>query len=241
MKNLKLQRRNIILRNFILYLCLSVVYYLLIKSLTKGVSILDWDYQWSLIKADYKLVSLFVVSFYLSVKGKKASLLFSGIFFTYVFYTSIRPFFVEFDKIILFFNFFYIVFSFYFILFLKEEFNSSYYWPNFSKRNIKKGPSFDVLSYIVRGTDKKEVFLRNWDRTSCFLVFKDNPIPLHGKIVVEFQYEGLTFRQVGHVMTRTGFGLGISFGEKPLRSGSEDWSDFIKIVSDRGLVPVFTI
>ena len=226
-------KRSTVLWNSTLFLILSSLYIYILHGLGFGVSALDsnlWEYI-SSNPATYTLLlfsalSIFILSRGVLVLFSISCLIISG--------QGIGLFIETFDKTILFLDFVFLLFSFYFFLILKRELAEAFYVPCFRTNYIGDKSEFSFAGELSYQGQKISTSLTNWNRNGCF-VYIDKKMRLKGTVGLVIHYEGQIFTSKAKVITSYGNGYGLKFLNE--ENNPLNWTSFYDIIEDRGLFP----
>ena len=240
---LKVYKYNEVIQNLILFLILSIFFLHIVISFNKGLSALNWVSLKSLF-FDLPILNLLFIGSILSImRAKNFSKLFLILFFIYISSYSFLLFFENFDKIILVLNFIYIVFAFYFYIYWTFELRKAIYLPCYSPHDIGDKTYYDLKGKVLIKDSKEEIlgYIVNWDQEGCFFYSKKLPVKRNkGGVTLVVEFEGLIFSQEAEVVTSYFNGIGLRFIiNKKEDNSSYSWSDFFKIIGDRGFLPLY--
>lgn len=230
---LKIIYRSSVVWNIIGYTILAFFFLYAERALSLEKTALDMSFFKSFITSNKILLSSFIISILSLYTLRKFSFTLVLSLLVYVGAVFIYDLFQQFDKLILLMLFFYILFSYYFLLELYTELSRAYLNPKFSENEL-----FDPMLYKINASivvDSKVVgsgYLTNWDEVSCFLHTSDNLSEFEGTIKVEF--DGCEFLQDAKIASKgNNTGIGLKF----VRNENDtilNWNEFIKIITDQG-------
>jgi len=226
-------KRPAVIRNAILFCILSLFFLSVIESLEGGVSALNIKGFLAFLKSNKLLLFFSSFSILSIVSLRKASpYIFLGYCATTAFY-SLTLFFVDFDKLILILNFFYIVVSYSFFLFLRIELDEPFYNPRYTKNILPNylGETFPVE--LKRNGKSQQAYLTNWGSNGFFCRLESTQEKLRGKVEIESILEGHSFFAEGEVITRGLDGVGIRISANPVPNMG--WINYYGIISEQGM------
>lgn len=231
---LKVAERSSLVWNMALFIFCGL-FFLYLQAVSIGrVSFLNLDFFISYLKSAYWIISLGIITAFLCLRLKKASLIFLG-FFVLGLTASTSLFLASnFSKLILVFLFLFLISSIYLYQFLKEELYAPYLNSLFSESDLFSTRLYLVEVDFSRGEEASKGLLTNWDENGCFVRVLDNAtVPRWGQREFVVNYQGHEFRFKGKVVSKlpkTGFGVKID-------SSDANWSELYSILQDRGLEP----
>ncbi|OUR92885.1 hypothetical protein A9Q84_20450 [Halobacteriovorax marinus] len=214
------------------FLFLHVIY-----SLEKGYSALDFNLLIDLFKDQSVLLGLMILNTILIFMVKKFSYYLTILLSTVISVICFIQFLSSFNKTILFYDLFYIVVAFFFIMIWKLELAEAIYNPNYDFRAIR--PS-GLRKAEVLLADKSgrmvTATIMNWTKESIF-VSLENGAEISGEVQVEIQYQKIKFLFKANIVTESMSGVGLKVIEEK-KASTLNWFDFYDIISDRGIFPI---
>ncbi len=230
---MKICKRNILIKNVMIFIFLSLVYLHIVFSAYKGITILNSYYLSILFSTDkfilYAAILTLLSIFYVS-KSSKLLLLF---FFFIVLLKSLSILFINFNKLVLILNLMYaIVCSLIYTLWLREL-DSAIYNPRYSKSSIINGNNYPISIGILSKHGNLKGYLSNWDEQGCFIIMIKN-VDILGEYNIDFCFGDAVFRQKGEIVTKYGQGYGILFKGNYSSIGKMNWYVLYQIIEDRG-------
>lgn len=147
-------------------------------------------------------------------------------------------FYNSFDKLILIFNFIFMVISYTFILLLRSEKKEPVYEPKFKKHFLGRKCELNIPCRVNTGSREYSGYLTNWDSNGVF-VFLDGEqkIVVKGKVDLEFDFCNKTFKNKGIVRTNYGNGYGVSIHKN---GDGLNWKKLYNVLNDRGYKPRYS-
>lgn len=222
-------------KNTLLFVVFSFVYTYVISCISSGVTAIDYEKFVAFVDSNILQLSLGIVSFiaiFFFIKSMEYLFLLYCILLNISVFTY---FYQSFDKLILVFNFFFMIISYIFYLFIKAESDEAIYNPKFKHNFLGRKSEYKLPCRInSRGTEYQG-YLTNWDKSGVFVYFKETErVRLSGKIGLEFEFGNNVFKSNGVVRTvyDNGYGISISRGEEDL-----DWKKLFNLLEDRGFKP----
>ncbi len=205
----------------------------MIESLEGGVSALDLKVFLKFLESNKVLLALAIISMVSIFSLKKASPYLFLFYCSAIAFNSIKLFFVDFDKLILIENFFYILFSYNFFLFLKIELAEPFYNPRYSKNILTDYLDCNFPIELKKDGKRHKGYLTNWGENGFFCRMEKGEEKLKGKIEVVSALEGHSFFSEGEVMSRGLNGVGIRVRANPVPHMG--WINYYGIISEQGM------
>lgn len=235
---MKLVKRPPILKNFMVFLTLSLVYLHVTHSLNEQRSAMDLESLKSLISGNRLLLGFYFSAMITTYFARRSSKIFVMMYLSFVFGQTFYFFLMSFDKLILLLNFTYLLFSFCFYLLWKLELDEAYYWPGFNLNDLKLVPEHNIKVIIRSPKHGQEFFghMTNWNEKGCYIVLEERMVELRGQLEVEILYLGKVFKSRAEVVTVYGHGLGLSFEKSRFKENftALNWINFYDIIESRG-------
>ena len=152
---------------------------------------------------------------------------------------------ISFSKIILIYNFLYLIFAFYFFVTWEIEKGKACYNPNFSKNDIEKNTRFQTKGFIQFSGETKffPVAITNLNDNSCYLLLESSDSYIEAlsllkstssSVKLKAVFSGVEFVAEGEVVTSYDRGLGIVYKEDIKER--LNWSELYKVCLERGIV-----
>jgi hypothetical protein len=238
MEQLKVRKKDTIILNVVLYLCLSFFFLYLQHAYRHHLSPFSWIYLKKGLELFWYVAFTLIVSAILIWKHHRFSIAMYRLSIFLVGFKVIEGLFIEFNKIIVIALFFYATISYFLYQLLS-------YYLNLSSINANYAPS-DLFEPLLKRINCKIVIdeqeipghLSNWDLEGCFIKL-DQPkqMPTNVKVVVTFRDR--EFAQNGEVVAATldSGGVGIKFERTPKDLNVFNWSEFMEIVHELGFQP----
>ena len=226
-------KRPAVIRNSILFCIISLFFLSVTESLEGGFSALQLNGFMSFLQKHKYLLTFSTLSILSISMLKKASPYIFLVYCASISISSLRLFFIDFDKLILILNFFYIVFSYNFFLFSKMELAEPFYNPKYSRNMLPNylGKAFPVE--IKRNGKSQKAFLTNWGENGFFCRLDDSSEKLKGRVEIESKLDGHSFFAEGEVMTRGFDGIGVRISANPVPNMG--WVNYYGIISEQGM------
>lgn len=226
-------KRPAVIRNSIFFCILSLFFLSVVESLEGGVSALDLKVFLTFLKSNKLLVSLSIVSILSIATLKKASPYIFLVYCSMITFNSLSLFFIDFDKLILIENFFYILFSYNFFLFLKIELSEPFYNPKYTKNILPDYLDQKFPIELKKNGKSQKAYLTNWGENGFFCRLDDSQNKLKGKLEIESCLSGHSFFAEGEVMSRGLDGVGIRVSANPVPHMG--WINYYGIISEQGM------
>ena len=241
---LKIKKRRNIVWNTCLYALLMPVFVLIVNSLGRELSLLNWTHTRSLLFEYSLLMGMGLVSAIGCFYIKRVSVLLLRVTSFVIFMLLLQWLIVDYNKLVLLVIFVFLVQTYYFLAFWSEELDSAFYNPQFTKYDYKDSPSFLLNCQLTtKKGEKINAKITNWDEAGVFCkVIEGNKKELaRMKNVRKFKvdFEGKIFEHSCKVVSydRTSGGVGLEFYHVPSKSsGQFTWNDLFTILQERGIV-----
>jgi hypothetical protein len=152
---------------------------------------------------------------------------------------------ISFSKIILIFNFLFLVFAFYFFVSWEVETGKACFNPNFSSNDIEKDNRFPIKGFLLIGEDVTKnypITVTNLNEDSCFILFESkemfkeaftNPQLKSSIVKLKAIFSEVDFEANGQVITSYDRGIGLIF--KNDTNNKLNWSELYKVCLERGI------
>lgn len=233
MKRLRLKRRPLVIKNLIVFVVLSFIYYMIIQNYIFGFSIFNnVELLTSLLRQNLLIIILSILGCFWALNWFKYLEWFFIFFALTILWPSIDFAVSHYDKVVLLSGFIYAVFSIFLFFIIKNEKQKALYLPSYFYNQIGKR-TFYPLRVSLHLPDKTiEGDLTNWDESSCFVSF-DEDVQLKGTVILQMTFDDVLFGQKAVVTTQYD-SRGYGFVFKPDKKEIPGWDEFFSIISDRG-------
>lgn len=234
---MEILKRSLIIKKLMIFVIFSLYYLYMVRSINIGLGALNQVEILNFLKSDYYLLILFLVTLISIFYAKKSSKYISILFFVYISGNSFYYFLLFNNKIVLTFSILYLIVSYIFYFFLKEELETSVFAPKYYENQLSKKQIYDLKVAVQSGKNYREGFLTNCDTSGCFIYFGDELKAFFKKntdVSLVFYYLGCEFFATGELITKFGGGYGVSIKEKLSPGDKLGWRDFYSIIRERG-------
>jgi hypothetical protein len=238
MEQLKVRKKDTIIRNSIFYLMLSFLFLYLQYAYRHQLSPFSMTYMRKSIELFwYAAVPLIVTGFMIWFHHRYSMWAYRlcGYLITY---KVIEGLFIEFNKIIVVALFFYTVISYFIYQLLIQYFTLARINPNYLDSDLF-GPLLRKIPCQLNWGDKSfSGFLTNWDETGCF-IYLDEAIKPPGNVVLAVDFHGRKFQQNGEVVAHSVdfHGVGVKLEQTGKDLKTFNWSEFIELIQELGFQP----
>lgn len=149
--------------------------------------------------------------------------------------------FIEFNKVVLILSFFYLITSYYLVMVYRQETISASYNPLYSRHTIGNRSEYNLPCTLNIASESIAGILTNWDDQGCFVSLDPGEaglLELRGRLEVLAKLDGVSFSQLGHIVSSYERGVGIRFtlGANEISEGY-NWNEYFKIIDHRGFEP----
>lgn len=234
--SVKLIRRGSVLKNTVLFIFLSFIFYHITQALFVQVSVVEPSFLIEQVLDSKLMIALGLISLIQVWRARRSSLLFMTLFFCHVFLEGFMLFLADFDKVLLLLSFVYLIFAFYYLIFWKLELEDAIYHPHFSLNDIRLRPRYPIdIEIKLEGGKSYTGFLSNWGESSCFVLLDEKWDEIRGHLKLKIMFEGHEFESFAQVVSVYGPGVGLKFTpQKESNSAALEWRHFYDIIDDRG-------
>ncbi len=232
------KKRSITTKNILGFIIFSFLYTYVIYSISLGETAVDLNKLIGFINVNQLQLTLGILSFIWVYFFWKYM---DFVFVAYCIVSNINVFTYfsnSFDKLVLVFNFFFLIVSYMFYLLLKSEKGESVYDPRFKKYFLGNKSEYKIPCHVSHGEKKYQGYLTNWDSDSIFVYIDSKErVSLSGRVDLEFEFGRNKFNNNGIVRTMYGNGYGIT-----LKKSDDDfnWKKLYNVLSDRGYKPRYS-
>lgn len=147
-----------------------------------------------------------------------------------------------FDKLLISLLFIFILIAYYFYIVLCLELDKACFNTNVDKNELFAPMLYEISCQIkseMKLDESSELYLLNWDKSSCFIASKWKDLPKNKKVEFTVEYKERKFSQFARIVSfRKGIGFGVIFlKEKPdeKKDLKLSWNELYEIMSDLGL------
>lgn len=233
---IKILKRSELIRNEMFFIILSILFLHTIISFDHGKTVFEVDF---IIKnlTDFKyLLIAGAVTLSMVYIASKRSALMIFIFSSLVGLKIGGVFFTSGDKLTLFFLFFYICISYFFIVFWKLELREPFYVPGYSRYDIETNSKEEFPVVLNLKGKKIKGSITNASKKGCFVKLKENlAFKETCPVALTIHYSNCDFTEEGLLVSSfLKNGVGIRFANREDSSGERSWGDFFAIIRDRG-------
>jgi hypothetical protein len=235
MEQIKLKKRETIIKNTIIHIFLSYIFLYLEYAFRHHLSPLSGTF----IKKSVYLfgipAGIFLVTIFLIWRFNRQALSLYSISVFFVLFKVIEGLVVDFNKIILLGLFCYIVVSYFLYQLLADYFSRAFVTPNYNQSDLFD-PLLKKIDVMIEVNEKQiNGYLTNWDEEGCFIKMQGEQ-PLHGVVKVIINFKDRDFEQLGEVVahSRDLTGVGIKFYPSSKELNVFNWTEFIELVNELG-------
>lgn len=238
MEQLKVKKKDTIILNVVIYLCLAFFFLYLQHAYRHHLSPFSFVY----LKKGLELFWYVPLALLLSgtliwrlhpraIMAYQASVLIVG-------FKVLEGLFVEFNKIIVIALFFYTVISYFLYQLLKAYTNQASLNANYASSDLFEPLLTKIQCRIVSGELELEGHLTNWDDAGCFVKLNTETEVLD-QVTLKVSFRDREFVQNGEVVaaTRDFSGVGIKFESTKKDMSVFNWAEFTEIVHELGYQP----
>jgi hypothetical protein len=238
MEQLKVRKKDTIILNVVLYLCLSFFFLYLQHAYRHHLSPFSLVYMKKGLELFWYVALTLIVSGVLIWKHHRYSIYMYRISILLVGFMVVEGLFIEFNKIIVIALFFYATISYFLYQLLNYYLSLASINANYDKSDLFE-PLLKKIHCKV-GSDEFELdgHLSNWDQEGCFIKLDAaKEMPSHVKVKIFFRDR--EFTQNGEVVAATpdSTGVGIKFEVTAKDLNVFNWSEFMEIVHELGFQP----
>jgi hypothetical protein len=238
MEALKVKKKDVLVFNLILFLCLSFIFLYLQYAYRHHLSPFSVAYLKKSIELFWYAILPMMACGLFIWKHHRWSLSLYSFCVLLVGYKVIEGLFIEFNKIIVIALFFYAVISYFLYQLYGHYLALASLNANYS--------SFDLFDPLLKQipcklTVQEQAFsgyLTNWDEEGCFIKLS-KPLILINKAKVVIDFKGRSFEQEGELVAHSVdlTGIGIKFGLSPKELNLFNWSEFNELIEELGFKP----
>jgi hypothetical protein len=238
MEALKVKKKDVLVFNLILFLCLSYIFLYLQYAYRHHLSPFSTAYLRKSFELFWYAIIPMIGCGLLVWKHHRWSVPFYSFCTVLVGYKVIEGLFIEFNKIIVIALFFYAVISYFLYQLYGHYLALASLNANYSSSDLFD-PLLKEISCSLIVQDKSfQGFLTNWDEEGCFIKLSE-PLALGDKVKVVIDFKGRSFEQDGELVAHSIdlTGIGIKFGLSPKELNVFNWSEFNELIEELGFKP----
>lgn len=238
MEQLKVQKKDTIILNVIIYLVLSFFFLYLQHAYRHHLSPFSLVYFKKGLELFWYVVITLCVTGFLVWKHHRYALFFYCFSIFTIGFKVVEGIFVEFNKMIVITTFFYAVISYFLYQLLKYNLNLASINPNYSVRDLFSPLLKKIPCEVVYGEHVHSGHLTNWDEEGCFVKIEDGKIK-GGSVIIKVHFRGREFIQEGEVVSSSldYAAVGIKFEKTKKELNVFNWAEFMEIVEELGFEP----
>lgn len=238
---MKIHSRPTIVYYVVLFSALAPYFVHLSNSLQNGTSALDRTLFLSFLEENILLFSLSLISIFFAWKMSGVTKILMSLLSVVCLVSSMSIALIDFNKVILIMDFFFLVTTYYLMMVFSGEISSASYNPLYVKSTIGQRSEYDLPCSVKLATQEIHGVLTNWDEQGCFISLEvnDSLLPnLDPTLEVETRIDDIHFNQNGRIVSSFEGGIGIRFSiNAKLSSEGYNWSEYFKIIDHRGFTP----
>jgi len=235
MEQIKLKKRETIIKNTIIHIFLSYMFLYLEYAFRHHLSPLSSTFISKSVYLFGLPAVIFIVTIFLVWHFNRQALSFYTISIFFVLFKVIEGLVIDFNKIILIGLFCYIIVSYFLYQLLADYFSRAFVTPNYNQSDLFD-PLLKKIDVIVQINEKKiNGCLTNWDEEGCFIKMEGEQ-HFDGVIKVIINFKDRDFQQLGEVVahSRDFSGVGIKFYPSSKELNVFNWTEFIELVNELG-------
>ncbi len=238
---MKIHSRPLIVYYVVLFSALAPYFVHLSYSLQNGTSAIDRTFLITFVRENVSLFALSLISIIFAWKLSSLTKFLVSFLAVVCLIYSMSIALVDFNKVILIMDFFFLVTAYYLMMVFSGEISSASYNPLYVKSTIGRRSEYDLPCSVKLATQEIHGTLTNWDEQGCFISLEvnDSLLPnLEPTLEVETRIDDIHFNQNGRIVTSFEGGIGIRFSiNTKLSSEGYNWSEYFKIIDHRGFTP----
>lgn len=238
MDHLKIKKRNVVIKNIIIFLLLSYLFLYIQNAFRQELSPFSVAYLRKSMEEFWYVILIVLLSINTIWNQQKQSRFMYQLVIALVSFHVLEGLFLDFNKIVVIAFFIFLVTSFFLYQFLASYMKSSVLNPNFHKSDLFDPMLKKIPCQIQDKTTSVEGFLTNWDEEGCFIRLS-SPYQFSKKINLSLTFKDRDFVQEGELVAVTPDlkGVGLQFRKTTKKYKQFNWSEFIEIVNELGLLP----
>ena len=238
MEQLKVKKKDVIVRNAAVFLCMALAFLYLQYAYRYHISPFSLVYLRKSVELFWYIgVPVLFSTLLVWFHHRRAPWLFA-ISVSLVGFKVTEGLFVEFNKIIVISMFFFVVISYFIYQLLKHYYRQASINPNFSRRDLFEPMLRNIPCELEADGELLPGLLTNWDSDGCFIKLQTlKKFPPQIRIRVNFQ--GRDFLQEGEVVAHSvGLsGVGIRFKKTAKDLNVFNWAEFSELIDELGFQP----
>ncbi len=233
----KIRKVSLTLKSSMAFLPTSLVFLHVMSSLHKSRSALDMDWAVSQGLSNWWLLLLVMFTLRLLKRGSTVAL-WPYILCNAIVFAQIFMFFLEdLNKLILAFDFLYLLAAFASAALLRIELKESLYIPGFSAHDVEFAFNYNLPVEFEIGDGKTALGQITYcSGESCFIVPQTPLEGPTGSVKIKINYGEKEFQVEGEVHTHFNGGFGVKIMSPTEADMDYSWADFLEVVTDRGLM-----
>lgn len=238
MGQLKVKKKDTIIINVVLYLCLSFFFLYIQHAYRHHLSPFSLVYFKKGLELFWYVAITLIITGIMIWRQHPHAILFYRLSVFFVGFKVLEGLFIEFNKIIVFALFFYIIISYFLYQLLKFYLALASINPNYHPSDLFE-PLLKKIYCEISTDDKKYLgYLTNWDLEGCFIKLKGSA-EFTSPVRVKIFFADREFLQEGEVVAATPdlTGIGIKFQSTSKNLNTFNWSEFMDIVHELGFKP----
>ncbi len=235
---------------FVIFLILSLMFYHVELSLFKKTTAFNLSVLKNHFENEIILIGFLSIVILFTLKVSKISKYLIVPYILIITGKSIHLLAGDFNKVILFMIFIYIIISYYFYVFWCKDLYEAYYNPLLDSSDLITRTKYKINVNILELNKKDRTFqgyLTNWSENGCFLkTIPDQNITdksrVSGPVEIQIMFQGKKFHQHGIIVSSfANFqGLGIKFlYEENDEIIYPTWKELYSILDDMGYLPEY--
>lgn len=238
---MKIHSRPIIVYYVALFSALAPYFVHLSNSLQNGTSAVDRSLFMSFVQESTALFGLSILSIFFAWRMSRVTKFLVTFLSLGCLVYSMSIALVDFNKVILIMDFFFLVTTYYLMMVFEGEIASASYNPLYVKSTIGQRCEYDLPCSVKLATQEIHGSLTNWDEQGCFISLEvnDSLLPnLDPSLEVETRIDDVHFNQIGQIVSSFEGGIGIRFSANTKTSSEGyNWSEYFNIIDHRGFIP----
>jgi hypothetical protein len=238
MEQLKVRKKDTIILNVVIYLCLSFFFLYIQHAYRHHLAPFSLVYLKKGIELFWYVALSLICSVWFIWRHHKYCLVFYQFSVILVGFKVLEGLFIEFNKIIVVAMFFYVTISYFLYQLLKHYLNLASINQNYQSSDLFDPLLRKIPCSILYNEQEWQGHLTNWDNEGCFIKL-DLPKKLTSKVRLKIQFADREFVQNGEVVAATLdlSGVGIKFNKSVKDLSVFNWAEFMEIVHELGFQP----